>query len=62
MFDPKIINYLADYLQYPKSLERIGVCSTCSSFIKETIQCSECGCLMKAKVLIPTAKCPQNKW
>ena len=57
-----LINQLIDYLQYPKSLERLGSCSLCDQFNKETMVCNQCGCMMKAKVLIPLASCPLKKW
>jgi hypothetical protein len=57
-----INDYLLEYLQYPKSLERLGVCTTCPSLIKETLVCQECGCQMKIKVLIPLMTCPLGKW
>jgi hypothetical protein len=28
----------------------------------KTNQCNECGCFMMAKVLIPKAECPLDKW
>lgn len=57
-----MINPILEYLQYPKSLERLGICTTCPSLEKETLKCNKCGCNMKAKVLIPVMKCPQGKW
>lgn len=53
---------ITDYLQYPKSLERLGVCSTCPSLEQNTLTCRQCGCNMKIKVLVPLMKCPINKW
>jgi hypothetical protein len=53
---------LMDYVQYPQSLERLGICSTCPEFNTDDLKCAQCGCLMPAKVLIPTLKCPMGKW
>lgn len=57
-----ILEQVNQYLQYPKSLERLGICTTCPRLKKDTLECQECGCNMKIKVLIPLMKCPQNKW
>lgn len=57
-----MIEQLLEYLQYPKSLERLGICTTCPKFQKEYLICDECGCNMKAKVLIPIMSCPLKKW
>ena len=57
-----LMNQIADYIQYPKSLERLGVCSGCPSLIKDTLTCQQCGCNMKLKVLVPLMKCPLGKW
>jgi hypothetical protein len=57
-----LMNQLAEYIQYPKSLERLGVCSSCPSLIKETLTCQQCGCNMKLKVLVPLTTCPLGKW
>lgn len=57
-----IVKEIKQYLTNPKSLERLGVCSTCPSLIKETLVCKECGCNMKIKVLVPLMKCPKGKW
>jgi hypothetical protein len=50
------------YLNNPQSLERLGHCATCPSFQKDIMMCKECGCMMKLKVLVPTATCPLGKW
>lgn len=56
------LNIISEYLQYPKSLERLGVCSTCGKFNKQDLTCNQCGCNMKIKTLIPIFHCPDNKW
>lgn len=57
-----MIEQLTEYLQYPKSLERLGVCSTCENINKQDLTCKICGCNMKIKTLIPIFHCPDNKW
>jgi hypothetical protein len=57
-----LLDQLTDYLNYPKSLERLGICSQCDQLEKETLKCKQCGCHMKVKALIPLASCPLNKW
>lgn len=44
---------------------RLDVCNNCeyASHAKTIkIRCGVCGCYMKAKVMIPTAKCPKDRW
>lgn len=57
-----MINQLIGYLQYPKSLERLGTCSLCDQLDKEKLICNQCGCNMKIKVLVPGMSCPIKKW
>ena len=42
--------------------KRLAICFECESFYKPTRQCKECGCFMKVKTRIPSAKCPLEKW
>jgi hypothetical protein len=56
------IDQITDYIQYPKSLERLGICTSCEQLEKNTLKCYECGCNMKIKVLVPLMKCPLGKW
>ncbi len=42
--------------------ERYAICKECPSFVPLTTQCRECGCIMKAKVKLPHASCPLDKW
>ncbi len=42
--------------------ERYAICKSCPQFIPVTTQCKECGCIMKAKVKLPHASCPLDKW
>jgi hypothetical protein len=57
-----MMEQITNYLQYPKSLERLGICATCDQLQKEELKCNQCGCHMKVKVLIPQASCPLRKW
>jgi hypothetical protein len=41
---------------------RIEICRKCEHFIKATQQCGDCWCFMPAKVLMPSAECPKQKW
>ena len=43
---------------------RLAECHACEHFIKATSQCKKCGCFMKIKTKIATAKCPLDppKW
>lgn len=58
----QVKNQIVEFLQYPKSLERLGICSTCDKLDKQSLRCHECGCDMKLKVLVPALKCPLGKW
>lgn len=40
---------------------RLKICEGCE-FYKITKQCSKCGCLMPAKVMLSNAECPIGKW
>jgi len=39
---------------------RLGICEGCQFFSNN--KCSECGCLVSAKVHLVAAECPQNLW
>ena len=41
---------------------RVDICQSCSLFDKQQFRCSSCGCYMKAKVQLQSAKCPIGKW
>ena len=41
---------------------RLAECYDCEHFIKATSQCKKCGCFMKVKTRIATARCPIGKW
>lgn len=45
--------------------ERLKICSTCPSSSVLGLgftNCSECGCVIQTKALVPWARCPLNKW
>tara|TARA_Y100001963_G_C6462933_1_gene301015 strand:- start:148 stop:516 length:369 start_codon:yes stop_codon:yes gene_type:complete len=42
--------------------KRWDECSSCEYLIKATNQCKKCGCFMKVKTKISTARCPIGKW
>jgi len=41
---------------------RIDICRACPAFDAGQGRCKECGCFMKVKAKMETAKCPLNKW
>lgn len=41
---------------------RLAECNDCEHFIKATSQCKKCGCFMKVKTRLATARCPIGKW
>mgnify|MGYP003353921852 CR=1 FL=1 len=45
-----------------KHAARYNICKTCEFFIKSTKQCRQCGCFMKAKTSLDSARCPEGKW
>jgi hypothetical protein len=42
--------------------ERLDICKACPTYKETTSTCNNCGCYMKAKVLVDNAKCPEGKW
>lgn len=44
-----------------KAEERINLCAQCDKF-NDLGLCTECGCVMAAKVKIETSSCPLGKW
>jgi len=57
-----IVEFIKKLLDNPQAKERFETCIQCPNFIQLTNQCSRCGCFMKAKVFVPNAHCPDNKW
>jgi predicted Zn-ribbon and HTH transcriptional regulator len=42
--------------------KRWSECQGCEHLIKATNQCKKCGCFMKVKTKVATARCPIGKW
>ena len=45
-----------------ESNKRFMICEVCEFYDKIQFRCTKCGCYMKGKVKMVTAKCPINKW
>lgn len=45
-----------------KALSRYAICKECDQFDKEWAKCKNCGCFLKAKVMLPISSCPLKKW
>ena len=43
------------------AMYRINICSQCE-FLKKHTRCEKCGCFMKVKTRLATARCPIGKW
>jgi hypothetical protein len=41
---------------------RLAICRECPAYQPLLRRCSDCGCLMPAKVLLANAACPQGRW
>jgi len=41
---------------------RWNICNDCEKLYKPTSTCKLCGCFMKVKTHLVSAKCPANKW
>lgn len=41
---------------------RLEICKSCDQYISYTTMCKQCGCIMKGKTLLKSAKCPLGKW
>ena len=44
------------------SEQRLAICRQCDKFDPKNSQCSECGCFMDYKTLLPLVSCPLDKW
>lgn len=42
--------------------ERMDICMLCDKLKLPTKQCTECGCFMVAKTMLPQSECPIGKW
>lgn len=56
------VSQILQYLENPRSIQRLEVCVMCEKYDKKQVRCQECGCFLKGKVLLPSAKCPLGKW
>lgn len=41
---------------------RLLICTDCDRLFEPTFTCKECGCFMKVKTKLKSAKCPLGKW
>ena len=41
--------------------ERLAICEQCEHY-NGLQQCTQCGCLMPLKAMLPHAECPIGKW
>ena len=57
-----MFNHIRAFINKPRAKERYDVCLLCPLFSSDSTKCKACGCFMKAKVLLPNAKCPLGKW
>jgi hypothetical protein len=55
------LNPKTEYVSKDVAQSRYDICKECP-FLLPTTQCSKCGCLMKAKVKMAHAECPEHKW
>lgn len=42
--------------------ERLGICEECPLLIRDSMRCGKCGCFVRAKAKMDSAKCPEGKW
>lgn len=42
--------------------ERIAICKGCEHLRTTIPQCKKCGCIVHAKAMLPTERCPIGKW
>lgn len=41
---------------------RLDICNACPKLDKKIMQCTACGCFVKAKVKFKLSSCPLGKW
>lgn len=51
-----------EYTDQKEQQRRLDICQNCPKLNKTLVQCTECGCFMKAKVKFKLSKCPLGKW
>lgn len=42
--------------------QRLKHCYECDEYESDCGRCKQCGCFMEFKSVLPSAKCPLNKW
>jgi hypothetical protein len=42
--------------------QRRDICQSCEWYFKQIQGCRKCGCFIPTKSLIPTSRCPLEKW
>ena len=42
--------------------ERLAICEQCPLLIRDSMRCGACGCYVKAKTKMESAKCPKGHW
>lgn len=58
----KLMMRLMAFTTKDEQKKRLDICRSCDRIIKATMTCKECGCFMKVKTTLKTARCPKNKW
>lgn len=43
-------------------LHRQKICDMCEFYIQKQDKCKKCGCIMKVKTKLYSARCPVGKW
>lgn len=41
---------------------RLNICLSCEHLNQRLVKCKKCGCFMKLKTTLKSAKCPIGKW
>ena len=45
-----------------EQIRRMEICKSCEHFSSEDVRCRQCGCFLKQKTSLTSAKCPLQKW
>ena len=53
---------LIELVDAEEQQRRYSICENCPHLTKHTFQCEHCGCFMKVKTKLTSAKCPIGKW
>jgi len=56
------LNNLIEKLHNLEAKQRLQICEKCNFLDLANYKCLECGCFMRLKVMMPTARCPKSKW